>query len=183
MNLVGQQSSSGGMCIRPPVRINQSLEEERLIGRIKRYTDLPDGGGYGFIDCEDTKLRFTRDVYIHKNQMIGLGLQVGDEVSFMVIRNAKGDPQARNVMRAEDALIMRTTGSVSLGIGGLGDGGSCGPGIGGMGSVTGVMGGMGCMGGMGMMDHIHSHAGHLSGIGCGMMDEVQARQFQASLRG
>lgn len=88
-----------------PRSANQGLEEERLIGRIKRYVDMPGGGGYGFIDCEDTKLRFSRDVYIHKNQMHGL--TIGDSVSFTIVRNNKGEPQARNVMRSEDALMLR----------------------------------------------------------------------------
>lgn len=83
--------------------INAGLEDERMVGRIKRCIDMPDGGGYGFIDCEDAKLRFSRDVYIPKNQMHGLGL--GDAVSFQITRNAKGEPQARNVMRADESVL------------------------------------------------------------------------------
>merc|ERR1719291_486281 len=86
-------------------KLPQSVTEERLVGRIKRYTDMPNGGGYGFIDCEETKLRFSRDVYIHKNQMHGM--KIGDMVSFTVVRNNKGEPQARNVMMADDALLLR----------------------------------------------------------------------------
>ena len=78
--------------------------EERFIGRVKRFQDGP-AGGYGFIDCDETKLRFTRDIYIHRNQMIGL--QIGDEVSFTIALNNKGEPQARNVMKREDALLLR----------------------------------------------------------------------------
>ena len=63
--------------------------EERYIGRIKRYQDGP-LGGYGFIDCDEVKSRFSRDVYIHKNQMIGF--QIGDEVSFTIALNNKGEP-------------------------------------------------------------------------------------------
>merc|ERR1719203_2242521 len=88
-----------------PRTVSQGLEDERLVGRIKRYVDMPGGGGYGFIDCEDTKLRFSRDVYIHKNQMHGLA--IGDSVSFTIVRNNKGEPHARNVMRNEDALMLR----------------------------------------------------------------------------
>lgn len=85
--------------------VHQGLDDEIFVGRIKRYTDLPSGGGYGFIDCEDIKLRFSRDVYIHKNQM--QGLSIGDSVSFTIVRNSKGEPQARNVMRSEDAQLLR----------------------------------------------------------------------------
>ena len=78
--------------------------EERYIGRIKRYQDGP-MGGYGFIDCDEVKSRFSRDVYIHKNQMIGF--QIGDEVSFTIALNNKGEPQARNVMRRDEAVMLR----------------------------------------------------------------------------
>ncbi|CAJ1431633.1 unnamed protein product [Effrenium voratum] len=67
------------------------------------FMDVPGGYGYGFIDCEETKLRFTRDVYLHRNQMEGL--QIGDEVSFSLMFNAKGEPQARNVMKLENSLL------------------------------------------------------------------------------
>ncbi|CAE7590769.1 unnamed protein product [Symbiodinium sp. CCMP2592] len=66
--------------------------------------DVPGGFGYGFIDCEETKLRFTRDVYVHRNQLEGL--QIGDEVTFTLMLNSKGEPQARNVMKLEDALLL-----------------------------------------------------------------------------
>ena len=75
--------------------------EDRWMGRIKRYQDGP-MGGYGFIDCDDLKLRYGRDVYIHKHQMAGL--QIGDEVSFTIALNSKGEPQARNVIKASEAL-------------------------------------------------------------------------------
>lgn len=78
--------------------------EERLVGRVKRFMDVPGGFGYGFIDCEETKLRFTRDVYVHRNQLEGL--QIGDEVTFTLMLNSKGEPQARNVMKLEDALLL-----------------------------------------------------------------------------
>lgn len=80
-------------------------QQERFVGRIKRYVDMPSRGGYGFIDCGETRMRFARDVYIHKNQM--LGFHVGDQVSFTIVRNSKGEPQARNVMTTEDAVLLR----------------------------------------------------------------------------
>ena len=105
--------------------------EERYIGRIKRYQDGP-MGGYGFIDCDEIKTRFSRDVYIHKNQMVGF--QIGDEVSFTIALNNKGEPQARNVMKRDEALMLR--------------------------------------GGVGEALEVNPN----------LMDEHQARQFQASLR-
>eukprot|EP00439_Symbiodinium_sp_Y106_P065630 s1513_g10.t1 len=113
--------------------------EERFIGRVKRFQDGP-AGGYGFIDCDETKLRFTRDIYIHRNQMIGL--QIGDEVSFTISLNNKGEPQARNVMKREDALLLRA------------------------GAVHGMV-----------------PEGPAGPSAPNLMDEHQARQFQASLRG
>lgn len=86
------------------VTVARTGEPERFLGRIKRYVDMP-GGGYGFIDCEETKMRFARDVYIHKNQMHGF--TIGDQVSFTIVRNSKGEPQARHVMKAEDAVAIR----------------------------------------------------------------------------
>merc|ERR1712146_98077 len=99
-------ASGGEIRPRPPgPRPPLNLEEEVFLGRIKRYVDMPNGGGYGFIDCEETKLHFSRDVYIHKNQMNGL--QPGDQVAFTISRNQRGEPQARNVMRGEDAPLLR----------------------------------------------------------------------------
>ena len=91
----------------PDVARPGGLSDERFIGRIKRYQDGP-LGGYGFIDCDEIKTRFSRDVYIHKNQMVGF--QIGDEVSFTISLNNKGEPQARNVMKSEEALMLRAGG-------------------------------------------------------------------------
>ena len=85
----------------PVAAVPFQATEDRWMGRIKRYQDGP-MGGYGFIDCDDLKLRYGRDVYIHKHQMAGL--QIGDEVSFTIALNSKGEPQARNVIKASEAL-------------------------------------------------------------------------------
>ncbi|CAK9035491.1 DEAD-box ATP-dependent RNA helicase 40 [Durusdinium trenchii] len=95
--LAAALAALGGLAPRAPART-----EERLVGRIKRFMDVPNGYGYGFIDCEETKLRFSRDVYLHRNQMEGL--QIGDEVSFSLMFNSKGEPQARNVTKLEDMV-------------------------------------------------------------------------------
>ena len=70
---------------------------------MKRFMDVPGGFPYGFIECEETKLRFSRDVYVHRKQMEGL--QIGDQVSFTLMLNSKGEPQARNVMKLEDTVL------------------------------------------------------------------------------
>lgn len=101
MAMAGGMSAMSAMSAASAV---SALSEERYIGRIKRYQDGP-MGGYGFIDCDEVKTRFSRDVYIHKNQMIGF--QIGDEVSFTIALNNKGEPQARNVMRREEAVMLR----------------------------------------------------------------------------
>lgn len=96
--------SGGGLGVLP-CSATVPTQEEWFHGRIKRYSDLPGGGGYGFVDCEETKIRFARDVYIHKNQMNGL--TIGAEVTFTITRNSRGEPQARNVMRPEEAQALR----------------------------------------------------------------------------
>lgn len=77
----------------------EAEKEKRLVGTIKRFFGEKNSG-YGFIDCEEAKLRYGYDVYIHARQMHRC--EVGDEVSFSIVRNAKGEPQARNVCRLED---------------------------------------------------------------------------------
>mmetsp|Transcript_59606 Transcript_59606/g.129028 ORF Transcript_59606/g.129028 Transcript_59606/m.129028 type:complete len:573 (-) Transcript_59606:38-1756(-) len=165
-----------------------------FFGRIKRYVDLPNGGGYGFIDCEECKVRFGRDVYIHKNQMVGF--TIGDEVSFAIIRNQKGEPQARNVMKTEDAVILRASqsaqvapnlppeaqGLMRMAIRGS-QGSGCNPGSAAAPNLPGAALGRGAVAACGV--------GIGGGLGAAvaplpesnLMDEEQARQFQASLRG
>jgi len=75
-------------------------EGKRFLGRIKRFF----GGkaaGYGFIDCPEARARYGYDVYLHAKQMHGC--EVGEFVSFTIVRNAKGEPQARNLVRAVEA--------------------------------------------------------------------------------
>ena len=79
-----------------------------------------------------------------------VGLQIGDEVTFTIALNNKGEPQARNVMKREEALLLRA------------------------GAIHGMQGMQG-MQGMRMSDG--------ESINPNLMDEAQARHFQASLRG
>jgi len=198
---VHQPCYTGHMRPRPlNARSAPSLEDERFVGRIKRYVEMPSGGGYGFIDCEETKLRFTRDVYIHRNQMHGL--QIGDEVTFTIVRNAKGEPQARNVMRAEDAALLRAHAAGCL------TPAPCvpptvqgAPGV--SAPLVPSMQGTGCSGAAGIravpgmagtVGNLHvpvpppapptvsASLGAYTAQSSGLMDEEQAKKFQASLR-
>eukprot|EP00438_Fugacium_kawagutii_P014272 Skav215757 [mRNA] locus=scaffold106:273626:285650:+ [translate_table: standard] len=69
--------------------------EERYYGLIRDYNE-----GFGFIECDDAKMRYGMDVFIHRRQMFGLAK--GDEVSFVIVRNSQGQPQARHVIKKEE---------------------------------------------------------------------------------
>lgn len=84
--------------------LNPDNDPNRFSGRIKTYYETP-GGGYGFIDCELARMRYGRDVYLHSRQISDA--KVGEMISFTIVRNAKGEPQARNVMRAEEAMALK----------------------------------------------------------------------------
>merc|ERR1711972_1195758 len=55
---------------------------------------------HGFVACDATSEIFGRDVFIH--DQIAEYLNIGDEISFEVALNAKGMPQAVNVLGAND---------------------------------------------------------------------------------
>eukprot|EP00927_Polykrikos_kofoidii_P023153 TRINITY_DN21410_c0_g1_i1.p1 TRINITY_DN21410_c0_g1~~TRINITY_DN21410_c0_g1_i1.p1 ORF type:complete len:253 (+),score=29.83 TRINITY_DN21410_c0_g1_i1:100-858(+) len=90
------------------VVLTQSQEEQgeqrRYSGRIRKMFEVPGNCKYGFIECIEARSRFGHDVYVHQKQL--RGCVVGDEVTFTIMCNAKGEPQARNVMRSEDAAKM-----------------------------------------------------------------------------
>lgn len=71
--------------------------EERYYGLIRDYNESQ---GFGFIECDDAKMRYGMDVFIHRRQMFGLAK--GDEVSFVIVRNSQGQPQARHVIKKEE---------------------------------------------------------------------------------
>lgn len=71
--------------------------EERYYGLIRDYNESQ---GFGFIECDDAKMRYGMDVFIHRRQMFGLAK--GDEVSFIIVRNSQGQPQARHVIKKEE---------------------------------------------------------------------------------
>eukprot|EP00439_Symbiodinium_sp_Y106_P033412 s3228_g4.t1 len=86
--------------------LNPENDPNRFSGRIKGCHEIASGGGFAsVIDCEGARNRYGRDVYLHSRQRGDA--KVGELISFTVVRNAKGEPQARNVMRAEEALALK----------------------------------------------------------------------------
>lgn len=73
------------------------LDQQYYTGAVARF-DL--SKGYGFIQCDATKHRYQRDVFLRKNMYIDMDLQIGELVTFQVELSEKGFPQARNVTRA-----------------------------------------------------------------------------------
>ena len=70
----------------PPVATPPPPEtEERYYGSIRDYNESQ---GFGFIECDEAKMRYGMDVFIHRRQMFGLAK--GDEVSFVIVRNSQG---------------------------------------------------------------------------------------------
>jgi len=61
-------------------------------GRLKSYMEHT---GFGFIDCQATKLMYGCDVFVHRSE--GQRMRVGSRVTFQVHVNKKGQPQANNV--------------------------------------------------------------------------------------
>lgn len=66
-------------------------------GTVKCISERSGGCAYGFIDCEVTRATYGRDVFLHSTQ--ASELELGARVRFDVQRNAKGMPQAHNVLR------------------------------------------------------------------------------------
>lgn len=62
------------------------------------------GGKYGFLKCEETFAVFHKDCWVH-HQQIG-GFNEGDTVSFTVVMNKEGNPQAID-LQAEDNKRVR----------------------------------------------------------------------------
>lgn len=79
--------------------------DTRYLGRIKNFREMSGGGGFGFIDSAEARAKYGRDTYIHMKQI--QQFKVGDQISFTVYKNPKGEPQARNVMYAADMVFLR----------------------------------------------------------------------------
>merc|ERR1740121_292208 len=65
-------------------------------GTVKSYNAEK---GFGFIVCNETYSQFGSDVFLHKDQVKGIG--VGDTVKFTLRLSLKGQPQAKDLEKAE----------------------------------------------------------------------------------
>ena len=89
---------AGCCCAGPAGNIGAPASEGQYFGNVARYFS---DKGFGFIVCPQTKLLFGQDVYVHKNEIEGHGIQIGHFVSFKVHSNDKGQPQANSVASAQ----------------------------------------------------------------------------------
>lgn len=78
--------------------------EPLFAGAIKSYNPA---SGFGFIDCAATFAKFHRDVFLHHSQ-IG-DCELGQQISFEVALNDRGQPQARDVrpVETDDGMARR----------------------------------------------------------------------------
>jgi len=61
-------------------------------GTIKSFAD---GTGYGFIECEQIKAEYNKDIFLHRDHK--KGYQVGNTVKFTCVLTGKGQPQAKDL--------------------------------------------------------------------------------------
>jgi len=90
---------------RPPVmmqgpRGGEFNMQKEYSGVIKSYNPEK---GYGFIDCEEVKRHFGRDVFLSKGEVDRWGLEVGEDVTF-IVKLEKGNPQADVVGKTQQML-------------------------------------------------------------------------------
>merc|ERR1740121_1408460 len=67
-------------------------------GMVKSYNGEK---GFGFIACAETYAQFGSDVFMHKDQV--QGINIGDSVKFTLRLSIKGQPQAKDLEKAEAA--------------------------------------------------------------------------------
>jgi len=68
-------------------------DSETYEGTLKSYSHK---NGFGFIECQITKLKYGCDVFVHKNE--GESVSVGSRVFFQVHMNKRGQPQANKLV-------------------------------------------------------------------------------------
>eukprot|EP00933_Yihiella_yeosuensis_P013637 TRINITY_DN12536_c0_g1_i3.p1 TRINITY_DN12536_c0_g1~~TRINITY_DN12536_c0_g1_i3.p1 ORF type:complete len:616 (-),score=164.19 TRINITY_DN12536_c0_g1_i3:127-1974(-) len=73
------------------------IDMQDYLGSVGRFDE---GKGFGFINCDATKQKYGRDVFLRKQHFVDLELKVGDTVKFQVELNEKDMPQARTVVFA-----------------------------------------------------------------------------------
>eukprot|EP00928_Gymnodinium_smaydae_P052853 TRINITY_DN36999_c0_g1_i1.p1 TRINITY_DN36999_c0_g1~~TRINITY_DN36999_c0_g1_i1.p1 ORF type:complete len:453 (+),score=103.85 TRINITY_DN36999_c0_g1_i1:98-1456(+) len=74
---------------------NAAASKERFFGTLKSFSNAH---GYGFVACEDTQQRFSRDVYIDRSQLREGAFMLGQVLEFGIQVNAKQQPQAKDVV-------------------------------------------------------------------------------------
>eukprot|EP00746_Dinoflagellata_sp_MGD_P147859 gnl/MRDRNA2_/MRDRNA2_80170_c0_seq2.p1 gnl/MRDRNA2_/MRDRNA2_80170_c0~~gnl/MRDRNA2_/MRDRNA2_80170_c0_seq2.p1 ORF type:complete len:400 (-),score=84.42 gnl/MRDRNA2_/MRDRNA2_80170_c0_seq2:16-1215(-) len=85
----GQNGSVAGKTHLPPQLDVATLTSQRYIGTMKSFSE---SSGFGFIACPDLFQIYGRDVFVHSKQCEGFA--VGSDVSFSMILNKSGFPQA-----------------------------------------------------------------------------------------
>mmetsp|Transcript_28409 Transcript_28409/g.50534 ORF Transcript_28409/g.50534 Transcript_28409/m.50534 type:complete len:242 (-) Transcript_28409:150-875(-) len=66
--------------------------QEEYVGTLK---SLSSRNGYGFIECEETRKIFNRDVYIAESILPEGGKEKGTKICFTIGKNSKGHPTAK----------------------------------------------------------------------------------------
>jgi len=73
-------------------------DNKRYTGFVKSFSDI---NGYGFISSPEVKEKYNMDVFVHQHEVAKLtglaGLPLGTTISFIIVLNPKGQPQARNL--------------------------------------------------------------------------------------
>jgi cold shock CspA family protein len=109
---------------RSPDVVDPVPNQPRRLGTLKSFSPAQ---GYGFIACEEVFANYQRDAYFDKSQLPSSNWHFGQTVEFVVIHNARGHPQARqidwdpvpNLMQAQESgaasVLSGTTTSASVG--------------------------------------------------------------------
>jgi len=90
----GTQAQATSTASQPFSRnVGVSTEPLRL-GTLKSFSPAQ---GYGFIACDEVFSNYQRDVYFDKSQLPRNNWHFGQTLEFVVIHNARGHPQARQI--------------------------------------------------------------------------------------
>lgn len=95
----------------------------RFTGIVKSFSNT---NGYGFVTSQEILDAFTQDVFIHQlevDKVMGMpksNISCGTAISFTVVQNKRGQPQARDVELDQSCLSMGGGSHVSPQMGGMG---------------------------------------------------------------
>jgi len=91
----GGTQAQGMSAASQPVSRNAAVSTyPRRLGTLKSFSPAQ---GYGFIACEEVFSNYQRDVYFDKSQLPSNNWHFGQTLEFVVIHNARGHPQARQI--------------------------------------------------------------------------------------